>query len=62
MSGCHRALVGCPVVLFFFLEEAKEVVEGRGLAEGKTLKRNVPRTQSRKPGATRSREWVPPAG
>ena len=28
--------------------ETKEAVEGRGLAKGKTLKRNMPRTQSRK--------------
>ena len=28
--------------------EAKEAVEGRGLAKGKTPKRNMPRTQSRK--------------
>ena len=28
--------------------EAKEVVEERGLAKGKTLERNMPRTQSRK--------------
>jgi RNA-directed DNA polymerase len=27
--------------------EAKEVVEGRGLAKGKTLKRNMTRTQGR---------------
>ena len=28
--------------------EAKEAVEERGLAKGKTLERNMPRTQSRK--------------
>jgi hypothetical protein len=29
-------------------EEAKEAVEGRELAKGKTLKRNMSRTQSRR--------------
>ena len=29
-------------------EKAKEAVEGRGLAKGKTIERNVSRTQSRK--------------
>ena len=37
--------------------KAKEVVEGRSLAKGKTLERNVSRTQSRKHMSSML-EWI----
>jgi len=41
--------------------EAKEVVEGRGLAKGNLLERNVSRTQSR-PGTPSALERIRQAG
>lgn len=41
--------------------EAQEAVDGRGLAKGNLLKRNMSRTQSR-PGMLSALEWIRQAG